>query len=269
MIGKECKAHLLNRYVKKEEKILVGSVIDKANKTEISNHLTYTNFLDINQKNIAVQTLNSFNISYYLFKPLVDTSRFVIFFLPDYVELKKMEHVVGEYVTVLKIVPKSKDVITHREYMGAIYSLGLKEDMIGDIFVYENNCYLFCFKQNEKYISDNLTKVAKSYVNIISLNPFDDEVGKVKLNIKSIDIIVPSLRIDVVLSELFNLTRNIAKAKINEGDLFVNSKEMYFAAYNVQNDDIISFRKCGKFKVGSVQKVTKSGKIVLNIQKYI
>ena len=269
MIGKECKAHLLNRYVKKEEKILVGSVIDKANKTEISNHLVYTNFLDMNEKNIVVEILNRFDIRYYLFKPLQDTSRFVIIFLPEYIDIENVEDIASEYIVVLKIVPKSKDVITHREYMGAIYSLGLKEDMIGDIFVYGGNCYLFCFKQNETYILDNLTKVAKSYVDITSLNPFDDEVRKIKLNIKSIDITVPSLRIDVVLSELFNLTRNSTKAKINNSDLFVNSKEMYFAAYNVQNDDIISFRKCGKFKIGNVQRITKSGKIVLNIQKYI
>ena len=226
MIGKECKAHLLNRYVKKEEKILVGSVIDKANKTEISNHLVYTNFLDMNEKNIVVEILNKFDIRYYLFKPLQDTSRFVILFLPEYIDIENVEDIASEYIVVLKIVSKSKDVITHREYMGAIYSLGLKEDMIGDIFVYENNCYLFCFKQNETYILDNLTKVAKSYVDITSLNPFDDEVRKIKLNIKSIDIIVPSLRIDVVLSELFNLTRNSTQAKINNGALFVNSIEM-------------------------------------------
>lgn len=268
MTNKELKREILNYYDKKADRMFVSSIIDKINKFDLTNHLVYTNFLDINEQAIAVSILNKLNAYYYIFKPLEDTSRVVIFLLPDYMLKENIEDIFSKYITVVKITPKIKGKLTHREYMGAIYSLGLKEDMIGDIFVYKDNCYLFSFKQNEKYILDNLVKVSKIQVNLSILNVFSDEIKKIRVNFKSIEITIPSLRIDVILSEVFGLSRSKIKDKVDKSDLYVNSKPLYFAAYNVNLGDIISLKKCGKFKIGSIVRKTKSGKIVLNIQKY-
>ena len=150
--------------------------------------------------------------------------------------------------------------------MGTIYSIGIKEDMIGDIFVYNDNCYVFCFKKNEQYILNNITRVGRVDVSITVLSFYADEVKNIKPQFKSFDVIISSLRVDVVLSSIFALSRNEVKGKIKNGDLFVNSKEMYFVAYEVK--DNISFRKCGKVKIGNILRNTKSGKVVLKIYKY-
>ena len=181
---------------------------------------------------------------------------------------KSVSNIINNYISVIKITPKTKGKITHRDYMGTIYSLGLKEDMIGDIFVNNDLCYFFTFKTNEEYFLNNLSKVARSDISTEVLDVYSDEVMSIKQNFKKLDVTVPSLRVDVVLSEVYNLSRSETKNKINNGDLFVNSKEMFFVAYEVKENDIVSFRKCGKLKVGIVERITKSGKIVLNIQKY-
>ena len=74
---------------------------------------------------------------------------------------------------------------------------------------------------------------------------------------------------DVILSNVYNLSRNEVKSKIENGDLIINAKNMYFVAYTVKNGDIISLKKCGKFRIGDIIKVTKSGNRVLEINKYI
>ena len=140
--------------------------------------------------------------------------------------------------------------------------------MIGDIFVCNDSCYLFCLKQIEKYILNNLSKVAKTEVNLESLDLYSKEVKSIKLNLKHMEVIIPSLRVDVILSEVFCLSRSEVKTKIQNGDLCINAKEMFFVAYEVKHKDIISFRKCGKFKIGNVLRNTKSGKFVLTIDKY-
>jgi hypothetical protein len=43
---------------------------------------------------------------------------------------------------------------------------------------------------------------------------------------------------------------------------------MFFVAYTVKEGDIISFKRCGKIKIGKILRYTKSGKIVLNNKKY-
>lgn len=79
---------------------------------------------------------------------------------------------------------------------------------------------------------------------------------------------MPSLRVDVILAEVFFLSRNEAKQKIQNGDLYVNSHSIFFVAYTVKEGDIISFKRCGKIKIGKILRYTKSGKIVLNNKKY-
>lgn len=268
MISKEQRLKLLKHYDKKEDKMFLGSILDKINKYESENYIVFTNFLDLYQKQIVESVLHKLDIKYYILSPIDDLSRFVIFLIPDYVISDTIENIISNYVSVIKIIPKTKGKITHRDYMGTIYSLGLKEDMIGDIFVNNDLCYFFTFKTNEEYFLNNLSKVARSDISTEVLDVYSDEVMSIKQNLKKLDVTVPSLRVDVVLSEVYNLSRSETKNKINNGDLFVNSKEMFFVAYEVKENDIVSFRKCGKLKVGIVERITKSGKIVLNIQKY-
>lgn len=265
MLSKEQKNKILNYYDKKEDKIFAGAIIDKVKKFESSNHLVCTNFLNIKEKEIAVSILNKLNVNYYLFNALEDTERTVIFIYPEYIDI---ENYIDKYICVIKIIPKTKAKITHREYMGTIYSLGLKEDMLGDIFVYNDFCYLFCLKQAEDYILNNLNKVAKSEVSLEKLDVYCNEVQSIKLNLKYMEVIIPSLRVDVILSEVFCLSRSEVKTKIQNGDLFINSKEMFFVAYEVKTKDIVSFRRCGKFKIGNVLRNTKNAKTVLGIEKY-
>ena len=269
MINKDQRLKLLNHYDKKEDKMFLGSILDKVNKYESENHIVYTNFLDIYQKQIVESALNKLNIKYYTLSTIEDFSRFVIFLIPEYMKHdKSVSNIINNYISVIKITPKTKGKITHRDYMGTIYSLGLKDDMIGDIFVNNDVCYFFSFKTNEEYFLNNLTKIARSDISTEVLDINSDEVKGIKQGFKNIDITIPSLRVDVVLSEIYNLSRRKTKNKINNGDLFVNSREMFFVAYDVKEHDILSFRKCGKLKVGQIIRTTKSGKIVLNIQKY-
>ena len=87
MIDKQIKSKILNFYEKKQDKMLVSMIIEKVNKFETGNHLIYTTFLNMYEKEIAISVLNKLNISYYIYSPLEDTSKFIIFFFPEYMEV--------------------------------------------------------------------------------------------------------------------------------------------------------------------------------------
>ncbi len=121
--------------------------------------------------------------------------------------------------------------------------------MIGDIILDNNACYVFILKEIEKYIINNLTYVGKNEVQLEKISIKSDEIKNISVKYKDVNIIVPSLRADAVISSLYNLSRNEVKNKIEAGDLVINSREMYFVSEILRPNDIVSVRKCGKFKV--------------------
>ena len=58
MIDKQIKSKILNFYKKKQDKMLVSMIIEKVNKFETGNHLIYTTFLNMYEKEIAISVLN-------------------------------------------------------------------------------------------------------------------------------------------------------------------------------------------------------------------
>src|SRR5574344_598965 len=229
MMKKEIRENILNGFNLKEERILASKIIDKFVKCENSNYLTLTCFLDIYEKEIAVNILNKLSASYYVYSPLADTSRFVIFIFPSYLEDVTSE--VYENISCIKVIPPRNYVFTHRECMGSIYSLVIKREMIGDIFVTNNVCYFFTFKSQEKYIFQNFTNVSNYEVTLQNIDILGQEIKKININFKNIQLTIPSLRVDVILSSIFNISREKMKSKIESGDLYISAEDMCFVAY--------------------------------------
>ncbi len=268
MISKQERQKILEKILDKEEKITVANVIDKLNKSYMSDIITYTNFLDLKELNLIIPILNSNKIRYEIFSVNENIEKKILVFLPENYK-QNFYDIANEYISCIKIKPNVKGKLKHKDYMGAIYSLGVKRDLIGDIFADDECAHIFIMKSIEDYILTNLTSVGNQEVIVDILDIFNDEVKNLDVSFQSIDIIVPSLRVDAILSELYKLSRSIVKDKISKGDLFINSKNMFFVSEQLKEDDIVSFKKCGKFKMGKVLRKTKSENLYVNIKKYM
>lgn len=266
MIEKELRTKILNRYSKKEEKIFASNIIDLVNKFDFSNHFVHTKFLNLYEKQIAINILNTLDIKYKLALENNEIERNVIFLFSNYE--KEQEKIICENIKCIKIIPNFKNKIIHKDYMGTIYSIGIEQNMIGDIFANNENGYVFIFNESVKYFENNLLSVGKSSVKLEVKEVDDKEICNLKNNYKEIKISVKSLRVDLMLSEIYNLSRNETKLKIENGDLFINSKNVFFVAEEIKENDIISFKRCGKLKIDNFLGTSKSGKFNLNIKIY-
>ena len=132
----------------------------------------------------------------------------------------------------------------------------------------DNACYVFVIKTIEKYILDNLLKVSNQNVECKSLSLDSKELDKLKIDYIKKEYIIPSRRIDALLSEVYNISRKKVKEKIMVKDLYINSKECTDASFEFCQGDIVSFKRCGKFKVGNELRKTKSGNICIEINRY-
>ena len=70
-------------------------------------------------------------------------------------------------LTILRIRPlmeKFADMLTHRDFLGAILNLGIDRRVIGDILIDQATGYVMCTSVMADYLSQNLTRVKHTSV---------------------------------------------------------------------------------------------------------
>lgn len=158
--------------------------------------------------------------------------------------------------------------LTHRSFMGAVLATGVERDTIGDIIVRdEYDAIVLCDEKIAGYLISELKFVSHDKVKteLITLpDNFNAERRYVYINGT-----VASARLDSVVASLTGLSREKAKNAIISGFVYLN--------YTVNNDcdsiicenDIISVRGCGKYKIGDISQRTKKNRLRLSALKYI
>lgn len=267
MLTKQKRDNIVQRFENREEKIIVSSVLDKVYRFEKNGKLEYTNFLNLNEYSIIVKILNELDVKYIDFPFNGNLFKKIIFLLPDFIEDNLETY--SKIISCLKIIPRQKNTLKHKDYMGAIYNLGIKSEMIGDIICKDLYAYVFIFSNMLEYITLNLHKVGNQEIEICKVSLSDIIKEELDNKFQEKEYIVPSLRCDVILKTVYNLSRLKVKEKISQGDLYINDKCEYYSSNNVKENDIVSFKKCGKLKIGEVLRKTKNDNIVLKIYKYI
>ena len=84
-----------------------------------------------------------------------------------------------------------------------------------------------------------------------------------------INIIIPSMRIDSVVSESIRTSRAKASQIIKEEKVFINHELVTKSSKEVKIDDLITVRGKGRFKVSKILNSTKRGNLVVEIEKSV
>lgn len=176
---------------------------------------------------------------------------------------------VGDYpITLMKIENKSRfQELQHRDYLGAIMSLGIKREKFGDMILKDNSCYAAVCEDISDYIRDNLEHIGKCPCKIVLLQEFD--VGKLSAQYERVMIFSTSLRLDCLVSSLANVSRTGAVDLIHAGKVLIDYSEAMEKDRIVQEDSVITIRGFGKFKLEEQIGATQKGRLKLSVKKYI
>ena len=156
---------------------------------------------------------------------------------------------------------------THRNYLGALLSLGLRREKLGDILVRENGAQLISATEVAGYINTNLTSVGQVNVTICEI-----ERGDLKPPVhdySALKTTVQSLRLDSVAAHGFGLSRTKMMSAINSGKIYLNWRLCLETSTHVNQGDVISFRGRGRVILAKTDGVTKKGRITLLLHKYL
>ena len=161
----------------------------------------------------------------------------------------------------------SYEKLIHQEIMGSLYSLSIDKSMIGDIIVDEEEYYFYIIDKMSSYIENSLYMIGNKYVSIEEVSLEYLENYKKKYETKN--IIVPSLRIDAVISKIINTSRSNSVDLIKNKCVILNYSILKNDSTILKENDIFSIRKYGKYKFSKVVKNTKKDNIIIEYFKYI
>ena len=143
-------------------------------------------------------------------------------------------------VTALEITFRKADKLTHRDFLGALMSLGIERDTVGDILVEDGRCVVFVKSEISSYIT---SQDEQSYV-------------------------VASLRLDAVVAAVTGLSREKTKQLICSGNVSLNFLPCDNVSKAIESGDSLSIRGKGKYKINGVLGETKKHRTRLSIIHY-
>lgn len=209
-----------------------------------------TNFVEIKYLNRVKKELK--NVKYNIYEPFVGATKIILY--------NKMPN-----IKIYEII--SSNDLRHQDILGTLYSLNISDEMFGDVVIWNNRYFIIILSSIDNYIKSNLTSIRNSKVNLIEKDPY--YLKDYKQEYEECIIIVPSIRVDVIVSKIINSSRSNALEKIKNGDIYLNYELLTKPTYMLKENDIFSIRKYGKYKfLGEINR-TKKGSLVIKYLKYV
>ena len=248
-----------------EEKQFISRLEDRLERVENRYQEEITDFLEPRMQLVADEYLRSKKITNYLFcggYEGAERKRLVLY--PEYSEPSC--EMAG--ICLLQFQGKLDFVsVNHRDFLGAIMSLGLRREKLGDLLVTESGCALFVQQEVAGYIMQNELRV-KHVPLTITEQELDYFVPPV-MNTKEVQVMVASMRLDTILAHGLGLSRTKAMDLIQAGKVKVNHSEVTDNDYLCREEDLISCRGFGRIRVGTLSGETKKGKLKVCLVKYL
>lgn len=262
---------ILNDYREKDDKILLAQVLDKIEMVEKKNKIEYTDFLDLSQIELVQKFINRIKIENYMsYGGFEQAERKMFVIYPEKFNSTVVEKNLSNIVQIIRIeLPDDlKGKYTHRDYLGAVIKLGIERKKVGDIIVDSNGADIIIDKDVSKFLVENLGSLTRFSKSTITVQNIED-LRPVEIKKEEIEIIVSSLRLDNVISELARCSRNKALDIINTERVFVNFECETKKTKQIKPGDMVTIRGKGRFFIKEIVGQTRSGRTVIRVEKYI
>lgn len=232
----------------------IKSLKEKASK---NNQMSILKFLNLRQQDIVKQIIGKNNdIFLYLdggyenseYKKCIISGRELDY--PDFgIDLLKIEY------------NKKYLEPNHRMILGALMALGIKRETFGDIIVNSDGTFIVCSKEMTSFLKQEFRTLSHQP---IELTLFNGEINNVdEYEVKK--CFVSSLRMDNIISAMYNLSRSDSQNMIDSELIKLNHSICLNKSQMVKESDIISVRGKGRMKVIKINGLSKSNKIIIEL----
>lgn len=211
------------------------------------------NTLFLNQAELKkiTQILNKKKINYKIYAPYSETEKVIIYSQDE------------PSVSILEII--SKKELNHSEILGSLFGANITPNNYGDIVIVDNKYYLIVLNKLLKFFLTQFNKIGKNNIDVKEASFCDISGYQVKF--EELRVLCSSLRVDNVVSSITKLSRN-SSDELFTNDFVLLNYEKVKRNKQIEEGDILSIRKYGKYKFNKVVGLNKKGKIIIEILKY-
>ncbi len=169
------------------------------------------------------------------------------------------------FVSVSPLNEKFSDTLSHRDVLGALMSLGINRNMLGDILLSDNSAVIVCIDSVAGFIVSSLNKIKHTDVKCKTIDCIPDIALPKPLYC---EVLSSSERIDCVISGVYCLSRNQSQALVKAEKVFADGIAVKSTSLVLKPCQIISVRGFGRFVYKSALRSTKKGRLVIAVDKY-
>lgn len=265
------RQEILKDYKKQDDRICLSQVLDKIKSSKSNDKIEYTDFLDMYQISLVQNFLRKLTFtSYKLYGGYENAERRILIIYPEKYDEKMLEKNYSKMLKVINITlpEEEKGKYSHRNYLGGIVKLGLKREKVGDILVSEKGANILVVEDFANILMTQLPTLTRFENSKIEIKDIQNlEIPEIK--IEEVKIIVPSLRLDNIVSDLAKTSRSKASQIIAQERVFVNGQNETKISKQIKLNDIITIRGKGRFIIKEFAGNTRSGRTIVVIEKYV
>lgn len=168
-------------------------------------------------------------------------------------------------ITSLKFSYKKEYQLTHRDFLGALMSLGIERFTIGDIIVSSGEAIVFVKSDISQYILEQVDKIGRVGVKV---SVCDTLSFSHNYSFDELTFTVSSLRLDSFVSNVCKISREKAQQLISADFVSVNHKIENSNSKSLTVLDVITIRKYGKYVFAEECGFSKKGKIRISVKHF-
>lgn len=249
----------------KELQLLQKRLLELAERSYNNNIYTFTPFLGLSEQQAFYEVQRDVAYAGYGMEggsPLCER-RMIRFGSPETLGYEEAYPI--QCLKIEPMTPKFAEHLTHRDFLGAIMNLGIERSTVGDIFVEDKEAIVFCQDSIADYLTDNLEQVRRTRVKC-AVNEVTEQLRSPVT--EQVLLSVSSVRIDTVISKLYNIARSQSMELFRAGRVYVNGRMTENNSYTLKNGDTVTARGFGRFIYTGEQGETRKGKVRISVDVY-
>lgn len=166
------------------------------------------------------------------------------------------------YISALKIETNGME-LSHSDCLGAILNQGISRDKIGDIFPVGEKAFVLVAGPISSFLLSHLNRVRHCPVKVSSVNI--QEVERKKEEVDSVVVSLSSLRLDLIISSAFRISREQSSRLISGGEVKVQWRAVLKRDEIIEPGMMISVRRYGRIYFDEVIGTSSKGKIRIRL----
>lgn len=243
------------QHFRPEERDFIDQVIGWREYVEQTYAPKLTDFLDPREQQIVKTIIGTREVKCSLFGGADTTERQRALIYPDYFEANQEEF----QISLFELEYAKKFVtIEHRQVLGSLMGLGLKRGKFGDILLKEDQVQFFAAAEVSEYVRLQLDSVGRAGITLKEV-PLDNAIQP-EVKWREVSTTASSLRLDTLMSAIYNISRQKSQIYIQQGVVKVNWTVIENPAFECGEGDVISVRGLGRTKIVTIEGKTKKDK---------